>query len=47
LRDPKDNEEAIRLLEEDPHCQPVFATVTFTNGLNVKSLIDSKLVQTF
>jgi superfamily II DNA helicase RecQ len=41
LRDPEDNEETIRLLEEDPHCQLVFATVAFANGLNVKSLIDS------
>ena len=41
LRDPEDNEETIQLLEEDPHCQLVFATAAFANGLNVKSLIDS------
>jgi superfamily II DNA helicase RecQ len=38
---PEDNEGTIRLLEEDPYCQIVFATVAFANGLNVKSLINS------
>ncbi|KAK6974154.1 P-loop containing nucleoside triphosphate hydrolase protein [Favolaschia claudopus] len=35
------NTETLRLLDEDPMCQAVFATVAFTNGLNVRSLVDS------
>jgi hypothetical protein len=41
LCSPEDNEETIRLLEEDPYCQIVFATIAFANELNVKSLVDS------
>jgi hypothetical protein len=41
LCSPEDNKETIRLLEEDPYCQIVFATIAFPNGLNVKSLVDS------
>ncbi|KAJ7213990.1 P-loop containing nucleoside triphosphate hydrolase protein [Mycena pura] len=36
-----DNAETLRLLDEDPMCQAVFATVAFTNGLNIRSLTDS------
>ncbi|KAJ7190124.1 P-loop containing nucleoside triphosphate hydrolase protein [Mycena pura] len=36
-----DNTETLRLLDEDPMCQAVFATVAFTNGLNIRSLTDS------
>jgi ATP-dependent helicase YprA (DUF1998 family) len=36
-----DNEEILRLLDEDPECQVVIATIAFANGLNVKSLLDS------
>jgi ATP-dependent helicase YprA (DUF1998 family) len=31
----------IQLLDEDPECQVVIATIAFANGLNVKSLLDS------
>jgi superfamily II DNA helicase RecQ len=41
LRSVEDNEEILRLLEEDPLCQVVIATIAFANGLNVKSLLDS------
>ncbi|KAF8145002.1 P-loop containing nucleoside triphosphate hydrolase protein [Mycena galopus ATCC 62051] len=41
LRSFEDNEEILRLLDEDPECQVVIATVAFANGLNVKSLLDS------
>ncbi|KAJ6534237.1 P-loop containing nucleoside triphosphate hydrolase protein [Mycena capillaripes] len=41
LRSLEDNEEILRLLDEDPECQVVIATVAFANGLNVKSLLDS------
>ncbi|KAJ6524201.1 P-loop containing nucleoside triphosphate hydrolase protein [Mycena capillaripes] len=41
LRSFEDNEEILRLLDEDPQCQVVIATVAFSNGLNVKSLLDS------
>ncbi|KAK7006543.1 P-loop containing nucleoside triphosphate hydrolase protein [Favolaschia claudopus] len=35
------NTETLRLLDEDPMCQAVFATVAFTNGLNIRSIVDS------
>ncbi|KAJ7343049.1 hypothetical protein DFH08DRAFT_963062 [Mycena albidolilacea] len=41
LRSSEDNEEILRLLDEDPECQVVIATVPFANGLNAKSLLDS------
>ncbi|KAJ7164071.1 P-loop containing nucleoside triphosphate hydrolase protein, partial [Mycena filopes] len=41
LRSSEDNEEILRLLDEDPLCQVVIATIAFANGLNVKSLLDS------
>ncbi|KAJ7643002.1 P-loop containing nucleoside triphosphate hydrolase protein [Mycena polygramma] len=41
LRSFEDNAEILRLLDEDPECQVVIATVAFANGLNVKSLLDS------
>ncbi|KAJ7155663.1 P-loop containing nucleoside triphosphate hydrolase protein [Mycena filopes] len=41
LRSAEDNQEIIRLLDEDPACQVVIATVAFATGLNVKSLLDS------
>jgi superfamily II DNA helicase RecQ len=41
LRSSADNEEILRLLDEDPECQVVIATIAFANGLNVKSLLDS------
>ncbi|KAJ6506054.1 hypothetical protein DFH09DRAFT_1334888 [Mycena vulgaris] len=41
LRSFEDNEEILRLLEEDPLCQVVVATIAFANELNVKVLLDS------
>ncbi|KAJ7785490.1 hypothetical protein B0H14DRAFT_3506795 [Mycena olivaceomarginata] len=41
LRFVEKNEEILRLLDEDPECQVVIATVAFANGLNAKSLLDS------
>ncbi|KAJ6545717.1 P-loop containing nucleoside triphosphate hydrolase protein [Mycena capillaripes] len=41
LRSFEDNEEILCLLDEDPQCQVVIPTVAFSNGLNVKSLLDS------
>ncbi|KAJ7330806.1 P-loop containing nucleoside triphosphate hydrolase protein [Mycena albidolilacea] len=41
LRTAEDNEEILRLLDEDPMCQVVVSTVAFANGLNAKSLLDS------
>lgn len=38
---PKYNQETIRLIETDPRCQIVIATVAFSNGLNAKELLDS------
>ena len=35
------NEETIRLIETDPRCQIVIATVAFSNGLNATTLLDS------
>jgi hypothetical protein len=36
-----ENEEILRLLDEDPECQVVIATIAFANGLNVKAILDS------
>jgi superfamily II DNA helicase RecQ len=36
-----ENEEILRLLDKDPECQVVIATIAIANGLNVKSLLDS------
>ena len=41
LRSFEDNQEILRLLDHDPLCQVVIATVAFSNGLNVKALLDS------
>ncbi|KAJ7142579.1 hypothetical protein C8R44DRAFT_725918 [Mycena epipterygia] len=41
LRSSEDNEEIVRLLEEDPRCQVVIATIAFAKGLNIKTLLDS------
>lgn len=41
LRSAEENEEILRLLDEDAECQVVIATITFANGLNVKALLDS------
>ncbi|KAJ7310773.1 P-loop containing nucleoside triphosphate hydrolase protein [Mycena albidolilacea] len=41
LRDAEENQEILRLLDEDAECQVVIATIAFANGLNVKSLLDS------
>ena len=38
---PEYNEETIRLIETDPRCQIVIATVAFSNGLNATTLLDS------
>ncbi|KAJ7601484.1 P-loop containing nucleoside triphosphate hydrolase protein [Mycena rosella] len=35
LRSTSENEEILRLLDEDPECQVVIATIAFANGLNV------------
>ncbi|KAF8056278.1 P-loop containing nucleoside triphosphate hydrolase protein [Lyophyllum atratum] len=37
---PDENEETIRLIRDDPHCQVVIATVAFAQGINVKPLLD-------
>ncbi|KAF5381943.1 hypothetical protein D9615_004202 [Tricholomella constricta] len=37
---PDENEETIRLICDDPHCQIVVATVAFAQGINVKPLLD-------
>ncbi|KAJ6568950.1 P-loop containing nucleoside triphosphate hydrolase protein [Mycena capillaripes] len=34
-------DDVLRLLDEDPECQVVIATIAFANGLNVKALLDS------
>ncbi|KAF7372288.1 P-loop containing nucleoside triphosphate hydrolase protein [Mycena venus] len=41
LRSFEDNEEILQLLDEDPECQIVIATIAFANGLDVKALLDS------
>ncbi|KAJ7635589.1 P-loop containing nucleoside triphosphate hydrolase protein [Mycena polygramma] len=35
------NQETIRLIDEDPQCQIVIATIAFSNGINAKSILDS------
>lgn len=41
LKTSEENEEILQLLDEDPECQVVIATIAFANGLNVKALLDS------
>jgi hypothetical protein len=41
LRSFEDNEEILKLMDEDPLCQVVIATIAFSNGLNIKALLDS------
>ncbi|KAJ7772883.1 P-loop containing nucleoside triphosphate hydrolase protein [Mycena maculata] len=41
LRSSEDNEKILQLLEDEPECQIVIATIAFSNGLNVKALLDS------
>ncbi|KAJ7633588.1 P-loop containing nucleoside triphosphate hydrolase protein, partial [Mycena polygramma] len=38
---PEYNEETIRLIDEDPHCQIILATIAFANGINAKSILNS------
>ncbi|KAF8179975.1 P-loop containing nucleoside triphosphate hydrolase protein [Mycena galopus ATCC 62051] len=38
---PSYNEETIRLIDTDPLCQIVIATIAFSNGINAKKLLDS------
>ncbi|KAJ7237805.1 P-loop containing nucleoside triphosphate hydrolase protein [Mycena rebaudengoi] len=35
------NEETLRMIDDDPQCQIVIATVVFANGINAKSILDS------
>ncbi|KAJ6487519.1 hypothetical protein DFH09DRAFT_1339391 [Mycena vulgaris] len=35
------NQETIRLIDEDPHCQIIVATIAFSNGINARSILDS------
>ncbi|KAJ7183910.1 P-loop containing nucleoside triphosphate hydrolase protein [Mycena filopes] len=35
------NTETIRLIDEDPHCQIIIATIAFSNGINAKNILDS------
>ena len=41
INPPEYNEETIRLINDDLHCQIIISTVAFSNGLNAKSLLDS------
>ncbi|KAJ7756556.1 hypothetical protein B0H16DRAFT_1825902 [Mycena metata] len=41
MRSLEDNQEILQLLDNDPICQVVIATVAIANGLNVKSVQDS------
>ncbi|KAJ7770956.1 hypothetical protein B0H14DRAFT_3590558 [Mycena olivaceomarginata] len=41
LRTAEDNQQILADLGNDPYCRLVIATVAFSNGLNVKSLLDS------
>ncbi|KAJ7681380.1 hypothetical protein B0H17DRAFT_1205904 [Mycena rosella] len=41
LCSPAYNEETLRLIDEDPHCQIVIATIAFSNGINAKAILDS------
>ncbi|KAF8192853.1 hypothetical protein K438DRAFT_1969970 [Mycena galopus ATCC 62051] len=38
---PSYNEESIRLIDTDPLCQIIIATIAFSNGINAKKLLDS------
>ncbi|KAJ7436294.1 P-loop containing nucleoside triphosphate hydrolase protein [Mycena latifolia] len=35
------NQETLRLIDEDPHCQIILATIAFSNGINARSILDS------
>jgi hypothetical protein len=35
------NKETIRMIDEDPQCQIIIATIAFSNGINAKSILDS------
>ncbi|KAJ6556006.1 P-loop containing nucleoside triphosphate hydrolase protein [Mycena capillaripes] len=35
------NKETIRMIDEDPKCQIIIATIAFSNGINTKSILDS------
>ncbi|KAJ6618581.1 hypothetical protein B0H10DRAFT_1658134, partial [Mycena sp. CBHHK59/15] len=35
------NSETIRLIDVDPNCQIIIATIAFSNGINAKSILDS------
>ncbi|KAJ6595392.1 hypothetical protein B0H10DRAFT_2232890 [Mycena sp. CBHHK59/15] len=41
LCSPRYNEDTIRRIKEDPECQIILATITFSNGINAKSLLNS------
>ncbi|KAJ7776978.1 P-loop containing nucleoside triphosphate hydrolase protein [Mycena maculata] len=41
LCSPDYNQETIRLIDENPHCQIIIATIAFSNGINAKSILDS------
>jgi superfamily II DNA helicase RecQ len=41
LRSCEENEDILWLLDEDPECQVVIATIAFANGLNLKALLDT------
>ncbi|KAJ7801975.1 hypothetical protein B0H14DRAFT_3489048 [Mycena olivaceomarginata] len=38
---PSYNEETIHLIDTDPYCQIVIATIAFSNGINAKKILDS------
>lgn len=38
---PEENEETVRPIHDDPWCQVVIATIAFTQGFNVKPLLDN------
>ena len=44
LRSSEDNEEILRLLEDDPLCQVVIATVAFSNWLNTTLAIGAQAI---
>jgi superfamily II DNA helicase RecQ len=41
LCSPEYNQETLRLIDHDPHCQIIIATIAFSNGINAKSILDS------
>ncbi|KAJ7874328.1 hypothetical protein B0H14DRAFT_2160551, partial [Mycena olivaceomarginata] len=41
---PEYNEEIIRLIDNDPHCQIIICTIAFANGINAESILDSILL---